>query len=90
MKNKLITLIQKLIPAYIEVRSLYWMNYAEKMDENLSDIFYNIDIENYTRARILIDEFNKTYNQGSVPEWVAIQMSEINKAESMLNFLNQN
>jgi len=35
--------IKKLIPAYLEIRSLYWVEYGQRMDQELEEIFKNID-----------------------------------------------
>jgi hypothetical protein len=79
--------IKKLIPAYIEIRSLYWVEYGKQLDADLSEIFNLIDEDKYKEANELIDIFDKKYHQGFVPYWVAIKISQIYKAKSMLLFL---
>jgi hypothetical protein len=79
--------IKKLIPAYIEIRSLYWVEHEKQMDRALGDIFYQIDEDNYEKAQILIDAFERKFSQGEVPHWVAIKYAEIYRASSMVNFL---
>jgi|694.fasta_scaffold25536_18 hypothetical protein len=80
--------IKKLIPAYVEVRSLYWVNYSKKMDAELNRIFESIDNDDYVTAEKLIAEFESKHSQGEVPLWVAVEMAAIHRAKSMLNFLN--
>jgi len=80
--------IKKLIPAYIDVRSLYWVRHEKKMDLALGDIFDAIDKDDYEKAKILIKEFESTFSQGGVPNWVAKKYAEIYRAKSMLSFLS--
>ena len=87
MINKILTLIQKCIPAYIEVRSLYWVNYEKQIDDELSEIFKLIDEDKYTEAKALLEIFDKTHSQGMVPYWVALKLSESVRAGSMISFL---
>lgn len=84
---KLINFIQKLIPAYIEIRSLYWIKFSKQMNGKLKEIFEKIDSDKYEEAKILIENFHSNYNQSSAPRWVAEEMASIYKAESMLFFL---
>lgn len=53
MKNLIIS-IKKLIPAYFEIRSLYWVQYEKAMNEELKSIFEKIDIDDYSAAENLI------------------------------------
>lgn len=41
MKNLIIS-IKKLIPAYFEIRSLYWVQHEKTMNEELKSIFEKI------------------------------------------------
>ena len=79
--------LKKLIPAYIEIRSLYWVKYEKQMDKALDDIFYQIDTDDYKKAQELVSVFESTFTQSGVPEWVAIKYAEIYRASSMINFL---
>jgi hypothetical protein len=79
--------LKKLIPACIEIRSLYWVEHEKQMDKALGDIFYQIDEDNYDKAQELIRVFESTFTQSGVPEWVAIKYAEIYRASSMVNFL---
>lgn len=79
--------IKKLIPAYIEIRSLYWVEYGKQIDSDLKDIFNLIDEDKYKEAHELIDIFDKKYNQGFNPEWIDILIADIYRAKSMLVFL---
>ena len=79
--------LKKIIPAYIEIRSLYWVKYEKQMDKALDDIFYQIDTDDYKKAQELIDVFKSTFTQNGVPEWVAIKYAEVYKASSMVNSL---
>jgi hypothetical protein len=87
MKKQILTLIQKCIPAYIEIRSLYWVNYEKAMDSALKQIFQAIDEDQYTEAQELINEFESRFNQSDGPLWCGIKYAEIYRASSMLTFL---
>lgn len=79
--------LKKLIPAYIEIRSLYWVEHEKQMDKALEEIFHQIDIDDYKKAQELIDVFEKTFTQSGVPMWVALKYAEIYRATSMVGFL---
>lgn len=80
--------LQKLIPAYIEIRSLYWVRHEAKMELALVKIFEAIDKDECVKAEKLIQEFDSTFSQSGVPNWVGIKYAEIYRAKSMLAFLN--
>jgi hypothetical protein len=82
--KRIITLAKKLIPAYIEVRSLYWVEYGKAMDEALHKIFRAIDDDLYDEAQELINEFETRFNQSEGPFWIGLKYSEIYRASSML------
>lgn len=82
--EKFLNWIKKLIPAYIEIRSLYWVQYAKELDADLRAIFHMIDEDKYKEAHELIDIFDEKYNQGFVPLWVGMLIAKIYKAKSML------
>ncbi len=48
--NKVIEFLKRLLPAYIEVRSLYWVEQGQEMDKDLELIFHLIDAGQYTAA----------------------------------------
>lgn len=79
--------IKKLIPAYLEIRSLYWVEYGQRMDQELEEIFKNIDEDNFVQAQDLILSFESTYIQNGVPNWIAVKFAQIHRAQSMLHFL---
>jgi hypothetical protein len=79
--------IKKLIPAYIEIRSLYWVERGKDMDAALKDIFHQIDMDNLDEAIELIKKFESTFTQGGVPHWIGIKYAEIYRAISMVHFL---
>lgn len=79
--------IKKLIPGFIEVRSLYWIQYNAKMERALVGIFAALDDDQYDKARDLILEFKKNFSQQNVPHWVALNYAEIYKATSMYSFM---
>ena len=87
---KVIIWVKKLIPGYIEIRSLYWVQHGKEMDSSLKEIFDAIDNDNFVKAKVLIAEFESTFSQSGAPDWVAIKYSEIYKAITMLNFLTTN
>jgi len=82
----MLNFLKKIIPANFKTYSLYWVEYSKKMEKDLEEIFNCIDLDNYKEAKILIDKFNNTYNQSTVPLWVAEKMAQIHKAKSMLIF----
>ena len=76
--------IKRLIPVWIEVRSLYWVEYGKEMDSDLSKIFGAIDDNRYAEAQELIDKFESRYTQGEGPLWIGLKYSAIYRASSML------
>lgn len=80
--------IKKLIPAKIEVRSLYWVNIQKEIDTDLVVIFNEIDQDNYTDAKILIEKFRHKWDGIKYPEWIWDTYSQISKAQSMIDFLS--
>jgi hypothetical protein len=76
--------IKRLIPAWIEVRSLYWVEYGKEMDAALHKIFGAIDDDRYDEAQELINEFESRFNQSDGPFWCGIKYAEIYRASSML------
>lgn len=75
--------IKKIIPAYIEFRSLYWVEYGAKMELALEAIFDNIDNDDLEASSKLIIEFESQFTQQGVPNWIAIKYAEIYRAKSM-------
>ena len=80
---------KKFIPGWINIRSLYWVEYEKSMDTELSEIFQHIDDDNYVVAKNLIQKFEEKHSQGEVPMWVAEKMASIYKAKMMLSFLTE-
>lgn len=78
---------KKLIPAYIQIRSLYWVEYKRKMNTDLEVIFAHIDNDMYGEASRCIKIFELNYEGVKMPMWVYETFSEIYKAKSMLSFL---
>jgi hypothetical protein len=76
--------IKRLIPAYIEIRSLYWVEYGKEMDAALHEIFLAIDEDLYDEAQELIDQFETRFNQSEGPLWIGLKYSEIYRASSTL------
>jgi hypothetical protein len=76
--------IKRLIPAWIEIRSLYWVEYGKEMDVALHEIFLAIDDDRYDEAQELIDQFEERFNQSEGPLWIGLKYSEIYRASSML------
>jgi hypothetical protein len=88
--EKVINFIKMFIPAYVEFRSLYWIQYRAKMDSALIEIFNSIDENHYEKADNLIADFELKFNQNRTgPLWVGIKYSEIYRAKSMLDFLKE-
>jgi hypothetical protein len=79
--------LKKLIPGYLEIRSLHWVEQGKLMDIKLGIIFNAIDEDNYMTADALIKEFESEFTQNGVPNWIGIKYSEIYRAKSMLTFL---
>lgn len=82
----MLNFIKKILPGQIKIHSLFWIQYTQKMEEELGQIFDAIDSEKYSEAKILIDNFEKVYNQSEAPFWIAEKMAQIYKAKSMLIF----
>jgi hypothetical protein len=61
MKKVKINWLKKLIPGYIEIRSLYWVEHGKEMDNALEKIFYAIDTDKYDEAEVLIKKFESTF-----------------------------
>lgn len=80
--------IKKLIPSYIEIRSLYWIEIEKEMDNDLVDIFNKIDEDNYKDAKILIESFRCKWDGKKYPEWILDIYAKISKAQSMVDFLD--
>ena len=80
--------IKKLIPAYIEIRSLYWIEIEREMDSDLVAIFNKIDEDNYKDAKSLIESFRHKWDGKKYPEWILGTYAEISRAQSMVDFLN--
>jgi hypothetical protein len=81
--------IKKLIPAYVEIRSLYWVEHGKAMDAALWDIFHLIDTDRLDEALELIKKFESTFTQNGVPHWIGVKYAEIYKAISMAHFLKE-
>jgi hypothetical protein len=79
--------LKKLIPSYLEIRSLYWVEHGKRMNIKLMSIFNAIDEDDYIKAKDLIEEFELVFTQNGVPNWIAIKYAEIYRAKSMLTFL---
>lgn len=79
--------IKKFIPAYIEIRSLYWVEYGKKMESALIEIFGAIDCDKYEEAKKLISTFESEFSQSNVPHWIGIKYAEIYRATSMIHLL---
>ncbi len=79
-----LNLIKKVIPAKIEIRSLYWVEHGKKMDSALSVIFEAIDNDRYSEANRLIDEFELEFSQSNVPNWIGEMYASIYRAKSMV------
>ena len=80
--------IKKLIPAYIEIRSLYWIEIEREIDNDLVAIFNKIDEDNYKNAKSLIEDFRRKWDGKKYPEWIEETYAQICRAQSMVDFLN--
>lgn len=85
--NKIVTFFKRLLPAYIEVRSLYWVERGQEMDEDLKLIFHLIDTDQYTDAASKLEQFNEKWDGIQLPRWLCEKRSEACRGEAMLNFL---
>jgi hypothetical protein len=85
--NAMINWLKKMLPAYIEIRSLYWVQVGSKMESSLKCIFDSIDKDDYQQAKVLIKEFESVFTQNEAPNWIAGKYSEIQRAKSMITFL---
>ena len=82
------TFIKKLIPARIIIRSWYWVEIENDMEEELKDIFFMLDIEDYETAKAFIADFHKKYDVMKKPYWLHEMHSQICRAEGMLAVLS--
>lgn len=83
----LINFFKRLLPAYIEVRSLYWVERGQEMDGDLELIFHLIDTGQLTVAAFKLEQFNKKWDGIILPHWLCVKRSEACRGEAMLNFL---
>lgn len=80
--------LKKIIPAHIEIRSLYWVEHVKNMNKDLDEIFKQIDIEeNYEYAKQLISEFQERYHPYKAPRWVEEEYAAIFKAQAIVSFI---
>jgi hypothetical protein len=70
--------IKKLIPAYIQIKSLYTIQQEKILDKELTNLFHLIDTDEYDAAKRVLEILRKKYGD-TVPE--------LTKASSMLHFL---
>lgn len=80
--------IKKLMPAKIEIRSLYWVSIQKEMDADLVVIFGKIDEDKYEDAKTLIEGFRQKWDGKKYPEWIEGTYAQICRAQSMVDFLN--
>lgn len=83
----LINFLKRLLPAYIEVRSLYWVEQGEEMNSELGAIFDMIDTDQYTEAASKLEQFHKKWDGRKLPLWLSLKSAEACRGEAMLNFL---
>ena len=83
------TFIKKFIPARIIIRSWYWVEIENEMEEELKDIFFMLDIEDYKAAKTFIADFHKKYDVMKKPYWLNEMHSQICRAEAMLVVLSE-
>jgi len=80
--------LKMLIPVYIEIRSLYWVELEREMNADLVIIFEKIDADQYGYASILIEGFRHKWDGKKYPEWIENTYAQINRAQAMVDFLN--
>ena len=78
--------LTKLIPGYIEIRSLYWVRYVKRMRKDIATIRELIDRNQYAAADMSILAFKNTYKEEG-PAYVVGQYREIYLLEAVLAFL---
>ena len=83
----MINFLKRLLPAYIEVRSLYWVEQGQEMDKDLEMIFHLIDAGQYTTAAFELEKFREKWDGRKLPLWLSLKSAEACRAEAMLNFL---
>lgn len=79
--------IKKLVPAYFEVRSLYWVQKHDRMIEDVREIYDALDTEAYDVAEKLIDSFEGRWSSVRTPEWTYATQAEVSRARSLLHLL---
>jgi len=70
--------IKKLIPGYIQIKSLYTIQQEKILDKELTNLFYLIDTDKYYDAKRVLETLRKKYGD-IVPE--------LTRAETMLIWL---
>jgi hypothetical protein len=80
--------IKKLVPAFIEVRSLYWVQKHREMTKELEAIFLAIDMDLYDRASDLVETFEEKWSAIKTPEWMRNTRAQLSSATTMLYFLH--
>jgi len=98
----MITLIKKLIPVEIKIKSLYWKQKEDEMDSDLKKIFRQLDIDEYDDVQKIfrqldideyddvqnmIDEFHQKWDVIKKPIWLSLKSAEISRAQTMYYFL---
>lgn len=83
----MITLIKKLIPVEIKIKSLYWKQKEDEMDSDLQKIFHKLDIDEYDDVQNMIDEFHQKWDAIKKPMWLSLKSAEISRAQSMYHLL---
>ena len=80
--------LKKLVPVEIKIKSLYWREKEVEMENDLKNIFNLLDNDNYDNVENLIDQFREKWESTEIyPLWLYQIFAQINKAESMYNFL---
>lgn len=69
---------KKLIPAYIQIKSLYTIQQEKILDKELHILFNLIDIDKYDEAEIELNKLRLKYGD-TVPE--------LSKASAMISFM---
>lgn len=84
--------LKKLIPIEIKIKSLYWKEKEDQIENDLKNIFNLLDNDDYDDVEKLISQFRLKWenNAETYPLWLYEKIAQISKAQAMFDFLNPN
>lgn len=83
----MLTLLSKLIPVSIQIKTLYWRRKEQEMDWDLEVIGNYIDEECYEIAETLIYGFRKKWESQVMPWWLSEKTAKVSRLEAINEML---